>query len=98
MFLEKHGQSLYLGMLTVSPGLQGKGIGKKLLSAAELYAKQLKCNKIEMSVISVRHELIAWYQRHGYLDTGIRKRFPAELQKFEISATPLEFLVLEKNL
>ncbi len=97
MLLEKRVNALYLGMLTVSPELQGKGVGKKLLKAAEQYAEQLECDKIEMSVISLRRELIEWYQRHGYKDTGKRKLFPEELQKFEISVTPLEFLILEKD-
>ena len=97
MLLEKRANALYLGMLTVSPELQGKGVGKELLKAAEQYAMQFECDKIEMSVISIRHELIEWYQRHGYKDTGKRKQFPVELKKFEISATPLEFLILEKD-
>ncbi len=98
VLLEKRAEALYLGMLSVSPELQGRGVGKELLKTAEVYAEQLKCSKIEMTVISLRHELIAWYQRHGYIDTGKRKRFPVEMQKFEIAATPLEFAILEKDL
>ncbi len=98
VLLEKRDEALYIGMLTVSPELQGRGVGKELLKTAEAYAKQLRCNKIEMTVISVRHELIAWYERHGYKDTGKRKRFPAEFLKFEISTTPLEFMIMQKNL
>ncbi|MDQ6757238.1 MAG: GNAT family N-acetyltransferase, partial [Bacteroidota bacterium] len=70
VLLEKQDSDLYLGMLTVSPTLQGKGVGKSLLNAAEEKAKQLQCKKIKMTVISVREELIKWYERHGYKDTG----------------------------
>jgi len=31
-----------------------------------------------MTVISVRTELIDWYRRHGYVDTGERKPFIAD--------------------
>jgi len=96
VLLEKHDDEMYLGMLTVSPELQGRGVGKELLKAVEIQARQSGCAKIYMTVISVRIELIAWYQRHGYKDTGIRKPFPVD-QKFRISKNPLEFIVLEKE-
>ena len=35
VFLHKKENKLYLGMFSVSPKAQGKGIGKKLLSAAD---------------------------------------------------------------
>lgn len=95
--LQKHGNRLYLGMLSVSPKLQGKGTGKLLLQAAEAYAKEVGCDTVYMSVISVRDELIAWYKRHGYVDTGERKDFHEDgltgnhLQK-------LEFATLEKRI
>src|SRR5947209_6969832 len=67
--LQKQGDKLYLGMLSVVPQLQGGGIGKQLLKAAEEYAKALHCTAIYMSVISARTELVQWYQRYGYKDT-----------------------------
>jgi len=95
--LQKHDTKIYLGMFGVSPQLQGGGIGKKLLKAAEEYALHLNCRAIYMSVISVRTELIDWYRRHGYADTGDRKPFNEDgvtgrhLQK-------LEFMIMEKAL
>jgi acyl-CoA-binding protein/ribosomal protein S18 acetylase RimI-like enzyme len=95
--LQKHNNKLYLGMLAVSPLLQGTGIGKKLLHAAEEHAKATDCDTIYMTVISVRAELIDWYKRHGYTDTGERKPFPED----DITGKhlqELEFAVLEKSL
>jgi ribosomal protein S18 acetylase RimI-like enzyme len=95
--LQQHGNKIYLGMLSVSPLLQGFGIGKVLLQAAEDYAAYKKCNAIYMTVVSVRTELIDWYIRHGYRDTGEKKPFPEDgltgkhLQE-------LVFSVLEKEL
>lgn len=95
--LQQHGSRLYLGMFCVTPQLQGAGICKKLLLAAEEYALYVNCHAIYMSVISVRSELIDWYLRHGYADTGERKAFAEDgitgkhLQK-------LEFMILEKPL
>lgn len=95
--LQQHGNKLYLGMFSVSPQLQGGGIGKKLLQAAEQYALHVKCQSIYMSVISVRTELIDWYKRHGYTDTGERKAF-AEDGITGKHVQPLEFMMLEKLL
>ncbi len=89
---------LYLGMLTVRPHLQGKGIGKELLKAAESEAKNKKCKSIFMTVISVRKELIDWYVRHGYEHTGERKPFAFDDPRFGQPKQQLEFIVLEKLL
>ena len=98
VLLVKKAQHLYLGMLTVSPELQNSGVGKKLLQQAEIYAKELGLPTIVMTVISVREELIAWYKRNGYLDTGAREPFPASDVHIPITEEPLEFIVLEKRI
>jgi ribosomal protein S18 acetylase RimI-like enzyme len=95
--LQEKKEKLYLGMLTVQPDIQATGIGKKLLTAAEICAKEKNIFCIEMTVISVRHELIAWYQRRGYQLTGEKRAFPTDT-KFGIKKQDLEFVVLEKNL
>jgi ribosomal protein S18 acetylase RimI-like enzyme len=94
--LEKHDDKLYLGMLTVAPHLQGKGIGKLLLVEAENIAKQLQCNIIYMTVLTDRTELIAWYEKYDYVNTGIKKPFPMNDPRFGIPKKFLEFVMLEK--
>ena len=96
VLLVEKGSQLYLGMLTVSPELQNSGIGKKMLAEAENHAKALGLSSIIMTVISVREELIAWYKRHGYVDTGEREAFPVSEIHVTISEKPLEFIYLEK--
>ncbi|MBG6111889.1 ribosomal protein S18 acetylase RimI-like enzyme [Flavobacterium sp. CG_9.10] len=97
LLIEK-AQQLYLGMLTVSPELQNSGIGKKLLQQAEIHALALGLPKIVMTVISVREELISWYKRNGYIDTGAREPFPASDVHIPITEQPLEFIVLKKKI
>jgi ribosomal protein S18 acetylase RimI-like enzyme len=97
VYLEKMERGLYLGMLTVSPLQQAGGIGKQLLAAAELYGKERNCSCIFMNVISLRHELIAWYERHGYYKTGETKPMPVD-NRFGTPTQPLEFLIMEKIL
>jgi ribosomal protein S18 acetylase RimI-like enzyme len=94
--LRKDGAKLYLGMLSVRPNTQGKGIGKKLLAEAETYAHAQGCEKIYMTVISVRQELIDWYVRHGYQLTGEKKPFTVPDARWGLPKQSLEFVVLEK--
>lgn len=89
---------LYLGMLTVEPSIQGGGIGKKMLTAAEDFGKAEGCRSVYMTVITIRQELIDWYKRHGYVDTGERKPFHFNDPRFGQPRQSLEFLVLEKGL
>ena len=96
VLLKAKENELYLGMLTVSPELQNSGIGKKLLQQAEIFAAELGLQKIVMTVISVREELISWYKRNGYIDTGAREPFPVSEVFNPTTQEPLEFMVLEK--
>lgn len=95
--LQQHGDKIYLGMFSVSPQLQGGGIGRQLLSAAEEYAHHLHCPYIYMHVIAARTELIAWYKRNNYYDTGARIPFKEDGLSGK-HLQPLEFMVLEKKL
>ena len=95
--LQQHGHKIYLGMFSVSPLLQGFGIGKQILQASEEFAEQVKATSIYMSVISVRSELISWYNRNGYRETGERKAFVEDGLTGK-HLQPLEFIILEKGL
>ena len=97
VYLKQEDDKLYLGMLTVSPLLQNKGIGKILLNASEDEARKRNCTAVFMTVISQRTELINWYKKHGYYDTGKTKPFPENDPRFGIPKTKLEFIVLEKK-
>jgi len=95
--LRKEEKKMYLGMLSVSPKLQGKGIGKKLLQAAEVFARENGCGVITMNVIDGRQELMDWYIRHGYHLTDERKPFIVPDTRWGIPKRHLEFVLLEKQ-
>jgi len=95
VYLHKKENRLYLGMLSVSPMLQSKGTGKRLMGAAANYARQEGCSSIYMRVISVRQELINWYEKQGYYKTGQTEPLPND-DRFGIPTQPLEFLIMEK--
>jgi ribosomal protein S18 acetylase RimI-like enzyme len=75
--VQKDGEDAYFGMFSVDPGVQGQGLGKKLLAACEKAAKaEWNSRALGMVVINLRGELIAWYERRGYTLTGNREPFP----------------------
>ena len=94
------GDAGYFGMFSVRPSLQGGGVGKAMLAEAERIARdewRLPC--MRMTVIDVRDELIAFYQRRGYRRTGILKPFPYGDERFgRPKRDDLRFEVLEKRL
>jgi GNAT superfamily N-acetyltransferase len=83
----------YLGMLGVDPARQAGGLGRTMIAAAEAQAVgDFGAHTMRMTVISRRPELIAYYLRRGYVDTGRTSPFPVP------TVTHLHMVVLEKAL
>ena len=90
----------YFGMFAVHPGLQGGGLGKRLLAECERIAgEEWQLPVMRMTVIDIRDELIAFYERRGYRRTGQFKPFPYGDARFgQPRRNDLRFEVLEKPL
>ncbi|MEV7795037.1 GNAT family N-acetyltransferase [Streptomyces sp. NPDC087512] len=83
--LEHRGTHAYFGMFAVSPALQGAGLGKTIIAEAERQARETwGATEMHMTVISVREDLIAWYERRGYRRTGEVTPFPYGDERFGI--------------
>ena len=92
-------EGVHIGMFAVNPTLQGCGIGKALLQAAELAAqKTWSANRFVMEVILCRQELIAFYERRGYRRTGINTAFPLNSSVWTPKVSDLALVILEKTL
>lgn len=93
-------RTCYFGLFAVEPKIQGGGIGKAVMAYAEKFVQEKwGATKMEMTVIWMREELIAWYGRRGYRKTGERREFPyEELVNGEALRDDLWFVVLEKDL
>lgn len=90
----------WLGMFAIQPGLQGKGLGRRFLEEAEDRVREWWGSTcMRMSVISLREELIGYYERRGYRRTGETAPFPVDDPRFGIPRVEtLEFAILEKPL
>jgi len=90
----------YLGMLSVDPDRQAGGLGRRLVRAAEAEAvSRFAARSMEMTVIHSRSELIAWYERLGYILTGERRPFPVQDPRFGLPRVDdLTFVVMARDL
>jgi ribosomal protein S18 acetylase RimI-like enzyme len=60
----------YMGMLAVAPDLQGSGLARRLVLAAEDHFRRHGCKAVDISVLSLRPELLPIYRRFGFVETG----------------------------
>ncbi|MFE0097125.1 GNAT family N-acetyltransferase [Streptomyces sp. NPDC059015] len=98
--LEHRGDAAYFGMFAVRPGLQGGGLGRLVITEAERLVREAwGVTEMHMTVISVREELLAWYERRGYRRTGRMTPFPYGDERFGVPRrADLQFELLVKNL
>jgi ribosomal protein S18 acetylase RimI-like enzyme len=100
VLVEDQGGCAYVGQLAVLPELQGRGYGRALLEHAEAIASGVfRQSRVRLHVLAVRGELIAFYERRGYVRTGARAAFPYGNSRYgEPKRADLEHVVLEKRL
>lgn len=87
--------TVHFGMIAVKPTLQNKGYGKQVIQAAEaICLREWRVVGFHMAVISIRHELIAFYERLGYKRTGEFADFPvkSDLWKPKVEGLNLQYL------
>jgi ribosomal protein S18 acetylase RimI-like enzyme len=90
---DRDGGVAYLGLLCIDPAQQAGGMGRQLIAAAEAYAVScFGATLMEMTVIDSRRELVAYYERRGYLRSGEVRDFPVPVRP------PLHMVVLVKTL
>jgi predicted N-acetyltransferase YhbS len=83
----------YFGMLSVEPAVAGRGVGRALVNAAERHLADLGCSAVEIEVVNLRTELLPFYERLGYVQTGERPFNTPGRAKL-----PCHFLVMSKSL
>jgi GNAT superfamily N-acetyltransferase len=95
----KDNSTWYLGLLTVRPDRQVRGLGRTILTGAEDFVRANGGMRIRMTVLYVRTTLIAWYARRGYVLTGETEPWHYDDQRFGIPLRDdLYFVVMEKSL
>lgn len=90
----------YFGMLSVSPTLQGGGLGRRLVAEAHAALRErFGAQRVRISVFPQRDTLIAWYERLGYARTGETLPFPYGDPRFGLPLRDdLHFIVMQHDL
>jgi len=70
IYTELRGKHGYAGMLAVDPVHQGGGLGRRLMEAVEERFRAHGCDAVEITVLSLRPELLPIYRRFGFVETG----------------------------
>ena len=90
-------KAAHFGMIAVKPSLQNKGHGKLLIKAAEAIAmREWRVVGFYLTVISIRHELIEFYERLGFQKTGEFKDFPNNPEMWQPKIENLNLLYMAK--
>lgn len=100
LIADRGGGCGYFGMLSVFPPMQSLGVGRRLVTAAEVGAKaQFGADRMRISVFPQRETLIAWYERLGYRRTGDTLPFPYGNPRYGLPLRDdLHFVVMERPL
>jgi ribosomal protein S18 acetylase RimI-like enzyme len=69
-YTELRGARGYLGMLAAHPAHQGRGLAHRIFLAAQDHFRAHGCTAIDISVLSLRPELLPIYRRFGFVETG----------------------------
>ena len=84
------------GLIAVKPTLQNKGYGREMIQAAEaITTREWRVAGFFMSVITLRTELIEFYERLGFERSGQFEDFPEKPDLWQPKVQPLalEYLV-----
>ena len=91
VYVDVRGDVGYFGMLSIDPARQGRGLGSRLIAAAEARCRDAGCKVMEIEVVNLRTELPPFYHRFGYTETDTRP-FP------DPAKLPCHFIVMRKEL
>ena len=79
VYVELHGDEGYLGLLSVDPQLQKSGLGRRLVAAAEEFAREMGARRMDLTVVNLRTELPPYYAKLGYVVVG-EEPIPEQMQ------------------
>ncbi|PXF47185.1 Streptothricin acetyltransferase [Gracilariopsis chorda] len=88
-----------IGLFAVSPDFQSRGLGSRIMRFAENFCREKGARRMALEVLSVRNDIIAWYERCGYTNTGMSvDSAPFFKDKGEHMLQPASFVLFIKLL
>jgi predicted N-acetyltransferase YhbS len=93
VYVESRGERWYLGLLSVELSRQRSGLGSHLMRAAEDHSRSAGATAMDLRIVNLRAELLKFYARLGYEETG---RVP--LPPDAAAKQPCHFIQMSKKL
>jgi len=95
VYVELRGDRSYLGLLSVDPAQQKSGLGRRLMAAAEEFAREMGSHHMDLTVVNLRTELPPFYRKLGYTEDGTAPVRPEMLPRM---LQPAHFIKMTKPL
>jgi N-acetylglutamate synthase-like GNAT family acetyltransferase len=95
VYVELHGEAAYLGLLSVDPARQRTGLGRRMVAAAEEFAREMGARRMDLTVVNLRTELPPFYQKLGYALVGTE---PIRDEMLPRVTQPCHFIRMSKPL
>ncbi|RJE69948.1 acetyltransferase [Acinetobacter sp. JS678] len=88
-----------IGTFCTDPQVQNMRVGRSVLEYAEQYAlkEDPHLTNAVMYVLDIRSELIAYYERRGYVKTGNEQPYPVEAN-VGVPKVPIKLVEMKKDL
>ena len=95
IYVTRHGDRAYFGLLAIAPSHQKMGIGSRLVAAAEEFARETGARFMDIRIINLREELPGIYSKLGYRITGMA---PYHAEREHMLSQPVHFICMSKEL
>jgi len=95
VYVEMRGERGYFGLLSVEPTLQKSGVGRRLIAAAEEFAREMGAHHMDITVVNLRTELPPFYRKLGYTENGTE---PVRAEMVPRLLQPAHFIRMTKPL
>jgi N-acetylglutamate synthase-like GNAT family acetyltransferase len=95
VYVELRGDRSYFGLLSVDPGRQKSGLGRRLIAAAEEFAREMGAHHMDITVVNLRTELPPFYRKLGYVENGTEPVRPEMVPRL---LQPCHFIKMTKPL
>ncbi|HTV06088.1 MAG TPA: GNAT family N-acetyltransferase [Acidobacteriaceae bacterium] len=95
IYVTRNRDRAYFGLLAIDPARQKTGIGRRLVAAAEEFARETGARFMDIRIINLRTELPGIYEKLGYRITGSAP-YPSE--RNHMLTQPVHFICMSKEL
>ncbi len=80
--VQAYGEYVHIGLLATDPLFQNQGLGKRMLAYAEQFSlEHCRVSMLRILVLSSRPELLAFYERRGYTQSGELQPYPTAAEE-----------------